>query len=324
MTDTRRQALEEWLAEVAPAMTGPLEIASADASFRRYFRLRVAGGSLIAMDAPPAHEDVRPFVDVAQRLAAAGLHVPRIRAHDPDNGFVLMSDLGVTAYLERMDAAGAHALMDQAVAALVRMQAMAPTEGLPAYDEKRLGAELDLFPQWYVRRHLGIEPAATWWDDWEAARATLIARALAQPHVFVHRDYMPRNLMVSDPSPGVIDFQDAVVGPLTYDLASLLRDAFVSWPEADEQRWIETYHETASAGGLPVPEPARLRADLDAMAAQRHLKVLGIFARLCHRDGKPGYIEDAPRFHAYLARETGDPGLAPLRRVLRALPESAT
>jgi aminoglycoside/choline kinase family phosphotransferase len=212
--------------------------------------------------------------------------------------------------------------MDRAVTALVRMQSETSAAGLPAYDADRLGAELDLFPRWYVRQHLGIEPESAWWRDWEVAREALIARALAQPRVFVHRDYMPRNLMVIDPSPGVIDFQDAVLGPITYDLASLLRDAFLSWPEADERRWIGAYEEAARAAGLPVQDPERLRADLDTMAAQRHLKVLGIFARLCHRDGKPGYVEDAPRFLAYLARETGDPELAPLRRVLAALPGS--
>lgn len=323
--DPRRQALERWLAAVRPDVAGPLEPASGDASFRRYFRVPVTDGSVIAMDAPPGQEETHPFVDIAGRLAAAGLTVPAILAHDPDAGFLLLGDLGRTGYMERLDTADARALMDAAVAALVRMQATVDSAGLPAYDAARLAAELDLFPEWYVRRQLGVDPGPAWWRDWSDACARLVERALAQPRVFVHRDYMPRNLMVTAAPPGILDFQDAVAGPITYDLASLLRDAFVSWPAADEARWIEAYLAGARAAGLPVPaDAAAFRADLDAMAAQRHLKVLGIFARLCHRDGKPRYIADAPRFHAYLERETADdPGLAPLRAALAALPRAA-
>ena len=324
-TDTRRQALEAWLRTVRADVSGPLEPASSDASFRRYFRVPVTGGSLVAMDAPPDREDTDPFVDVARRLAAAGLRVPAILARDRDRGFLLMTDLGRILYIDRLAEAPAGPLMDAAITALVRMQAGIDPAGLPVYDAARLGAELDLFPTWYVRRHLGVEPGAGWWRDWHAARAALIARALGQARVFVHRDYMPRNLMVTGEGPGILDFQDAVAGPITYDLASLLRDAFLSWPAADEERWIAAYRERAREAGLPVAaDAAAFRRDLDAMAAQRHLKVLGIFARLCHRDGKPRYIADAPRFHAYLAREIGeDPALQPLRAALAALPHGA-
>lgn len=321
----RRAALEQWIAGLRADVAGPLAPASVDASFRRYFRVPVAGGSLVAMDAPPAHEDVRPFVEVARRLATAGIHVPEILAVDAARGFVLMTDLGTSGYLERLgDDPGP--LYDDAIAALVRMQARAPVDGLPAYDAGRLGAELDLFPEWYVRRHLGLEPPAPWWRNWEATRAALIDSALAQPRVFVHRDYMARNLVVSEPNPGVLDFQDAVAGPLSYDPVSLVRDAFVSWPPAVEARLLECYRARAADAGLPVPDDAAaFRRDVDRMGAQRHLKVLGIFARLHHRDGKAHYIADAPRFRAYLARESGaDPGLAALRELLDALPAEPT
>lgn len=318
----RRAVLQRWITGLRADVAGPLAPASVDASFRRYFRVPVTDGSLVAMDAPPAHEDVGPFVDVARRLTAAGIHVPEILAVDAERGFVLMTDLGTTGYMDRLGGDDPGPLYDDAIAALVRMQARASVAGLPAYDAGRLGAELDLFPEWYVRRHLGLEPPASWWRAWEAARETLIESALAQPRVFVHRDYMPRNLMVSAPNPGVLDFQDAVVGPLTYDPVSLVRDAFVSWAPAVEERLLERYRALAAAAGLPVPDDgAAFRRAADRMGAQRHLKVLGIFARLHHRDGKAHYIADAPRFRRYLERESGaDEDLAPLREVLAALP----
>jgi len=319
--DERKAALERWLAGVRPDVCGALTPASADASFRRYFRVPTEAGSLIAMDAPPAQEDSHAFVDIAARLERAGLHVPRVLASDIEQGFLLLSDLGTTGYLDRLDTEQADGLYREAIDALVRMQARADTTGLPEYDGDRLGAELDLFPAWYVQRHLGVEPGARWWDAWHAVRGRLIDSALGQPRVFVHRDFMPRNLMIASPNPGVLDFQDALAGPITYDPVCLLRDAFVSWPPETEDRWLEYYRGRAEHAGLPVcGDAARFRRDLDWMGVQRHLKVLGIFARLCHRDGKPHYIADAPRFLDYLAREVGPyPDLAPLRELLDAL-----
>lgn len=321
-SSARQQALTQWITGLRADVAGPLTPASVDASFRRYFRVPVADGSLVAMDAPPAHEDVRPFVDVARRLATAGIHVPQILAVDVARGFLLMTDLGTTGYMDRLGGDDPGPLYDDAIAALVRMQARVPVDGLPEYDAARLGAELDLFPEWYVRRHLGLEPPAPWWRAWQAARETLIGSALAQPRVFVHRDYMPRNLMVTAPNPGVLDFQDAVAGPLSYDPVSLVRDAFVSWPPAVEERLLEHYRAAAADAGLPVPDDAAaFRRDVDRMGAQRHLKVLGIFARLWYRDGKARYIADAPRFRGYLERASGrDPGLTALRELLDALP----
>lgn len=318
----REHELERWIADLRSDVHGPWTAASSDASFRRYFRIPVTSGSLIAMDAPPEHEDTRPFLDVAGRLAAGGLNVPRILAADIERGFVLMTDLGASGYLDALGTNAADALLDDAVDALVRIQSEVSCDGLPLYDETRLQAELDLFPTWYVRRHLGIEPDPGWWRTWEAACRVLLDNALAQPRVFVHRDFMARNLMVTDPNPGVLDFQDAVAGPISYDPVCLLRDAFISWPPEAEDQWLYRYHRSAAAAGLPVPAAFdEFRRQAELMGAQRHLKVLGIFARLCHRDGKDGYIADAPRFLDYLARETAPyPELEPLRTALTGLP----
>jgi len=322
MGDADRLAqLEHWLTTVRDDVTGPCTPASADASFRRYFRVPTRAGSLIAMDAPPEHEDSRPFVDIARRLAAAGLHVPQILSADLDRGFLLMTDLGDRGYLAALqrDSTASDELYADAVDALVTMQARGETAGLPQYDTARLDAELDLFPTWYVRRHLGHEPDDAWWQAWTEVRHLLIDAALAQPRVFVHRDYMPRNLMVCEPNPGILDFQDAVLGPVTYDLVSLLRDAFHSLAPDDEQRWIERYLARARAAGVTQPEEPFRAVDL--MGAQRHLKVLGIFARLRHRDGKADYLADARRFHRYLARAcAARHELEPLRHVLATLP----
>lgn len=318
----REHELEQWIADQRGDVRGPWTAASSDASFRRYFRIPLTDGSLIAMDAPPEHEDTRPFIDVAGRLAAAGLNVPRILAADTARGFVLMTDLGTSGYLDALAADPADALLDDAVGALLRIQCEVGCDGLPQYDEARLQAELDLFPTWFVQRHLGVDPDPDWWQAWEASCRVLLDNALAQPRVFVHRDFMARNLMLAEPNPGVLDFQDAVAGPISYDPVCLLRDAFISWPPETEDQWLRRYHGGAAAAGLPVPatfDDFRRQADL--MGAQRHLKVLGIFARLCHRDGKGGYIADAPRFLDYLARETTPyPELRPLQTVLAGLP----
>ncbi len=322
MTTDREHALAEWIAQQRDDAAGPWQAASSDASFRRYFRIPVRDGALIAMDAPPEHEDARPFIDVAQRLRRAGIHVPQVLASDLDRGFVLMSDLGTVGYMDRLSGADDDALLADAIAALIHMQVHTPCDDLPVYDAERLQRELDLFTDWYVRRHLGVEPNGAWWRAWQTCCGVLIDSAVAQPRVFVHRDYMARNLMVATPNPGVLDFQDAVAGPISYDPVCLLRDAFISWSPASEEEWLRRYHRDARAAGLPVPPTLDdFRRQADLMGAQRHLKVLGIFARLCHRDGKPGYIADAPRFLGYLARETASyETLAPLREVLRALP----
>ncbi len=318
----REHELEQWIAGLRSDVRGPWTVASSDASFRRYFRVPVTDGSLIAMDAPPEHEDTRPFVDVARRLAAGGVNVPRILAADSARGFVLMTDLGARGYLEALRDDAADTLLDDAVGALLRIQSEVGCDGLPLYDEARLQAELDLFPTWFVQRHLGVDPDPDWWHAWRTACRVLLDNALAQPRVFVHRDFMARNLMLTEPNPGVLDFQDAVAGPISYDPVCLLRDAFISWPPETEDEWLRRYHSGAAAAGLPVPaafDDFRRQADL--MGAQRHLKVLGIFARLCHRDGKNGYIADAPRFLDYLARETAPyPELRPLQTVLADLP----
>lgn len=320
--DEREHELERWITQLRGDIGGPWTAASSDASFRRYFRIPVSDGSLIAMDAPPEYEDTRPFLDVAGRLADGGLNVPRILAADVERGFVLMTDLGARGYLDALNADAAEVLLDDAIAALLRMQAEVACDDLPSYDEARLRAELDLFPTWYVQRHLGIDPEPDWWDTWETSCRVLLDNALTQSRVFVHRDFMARNLMVTAPNPGVLDFQDAVAGPISYDPICLLRDAFVSWPPATEDRWLRHYHGGAIAAGLAVPgEFDQFRRQADLMGAQRHLKVLGIFARLRHRDGKADYLDDAPRFLDYLARETAPYSeLEPLRRALVALP----
>ncbi|PWG65247.1 aminoglycoside phosphotransferase family protein [Spiribacter halobius] len=320
-TDPRLAGLHTWLTEVLGSRAIRLEVASADASFRRYFRVHHGGGTAIAMDAPPEREPCEPFLRVARLLRVAGLHAPAVLAADAGRGYLLLEDLGGDTYLDVLLAGEARPepLLDDAVDALVRWQAASRDGVLPPYDRALLERELDLFPTWYVGRHLGLTPGSDWQAAWRAGRAALVDAALAQPHVWVHRDYMPRNLLPADPNPGVIDFQDAVHGPITYDLASLLRDAFIEWSPQQEARWVRRYQAAAMAAGLPVPEP--LAPALDLMAAQRHLKVLGIFARLCHRDGKPRYIAEAPRFLRYLDREFAPyPELADLREAVAALP----
>jgi hypothetical protein len=300
----RFELLQAWIRARRPGVGFELFPASADASFRRYFRVRFAhGATMIAMDAPPAHEDCGPFVHVAGLLAEAGLHAPRVEEQDLAQGFLLLTDLGDTTYLAAMNADRAQAfeLFDHATTALVRWQLASRPEVLPSYDGALLQRELDLFPDWYVSRHLGIELTPAQKGVLDQAFSLLIASALAQPKVFVHRDYMPRNLMVCDPNPGVLDFQDAVYGPITYDVASLFRDAFVSWEEENVLDWTVRYWEKARKAQLPVQADfGAFYRDFEWMGLQRHLKVLGIFARLKYRDGKSGYLEDTPRFVAYV------------------------
>ena len=299
-SDIRRRALDQWVGDWLGAPVSG-EVASADASFRRYFRYRHGGRTLVAMDAPPEQEDCRPFVDVAGRLARAGVAVPEILHQDLEQGFLLLTDMGRETWLTALDGGNADAWFDAALETLITQQRFADTRGLPEYDRALLRRELDLFPHWYLGEHRGLRLDGDTSGRLDAVFETLIESALAQPRVFVHRDFMPRNLMVSDPNPGVIDFQDAVAGPISYDLISLFKDAFLSWPEASVLEWLRDSHRRAAAAGLPVPAAFDdLLRWCDLMGAQRHLKVIGIFARIRHRDGKPKYLEDAPRFFAYL------------------------
>ncbi|MEO6362074.1 MAG: phosphotransferase [Caldimonas sp.] len=321
-----------WFSAVAARhglVAATLRPASADASFRRYFRVDLAaGGSLVVMDAPPPQEDVRPFVRVAALATRAGLHVPRVIEADVDHGFLLLADLGSELYLGALQAAVAEgrpdradALMRDALAALVSWQVGIDGSALPPYDDAQLRRELALFPEWCVQRECSV----TWTPDesatWSAACDALVTDALAQPRVAVHRDWMPRNLMVASPNPGILDFQDAVSGPIAYDLASLLRDAFISWDEEQEIDWAVRWWQAARQAGLPVPADfGELWRAVEWIGLQRHLKVLGIFCRLKHRDAKPAYSADLPRFFAY-AHKTASryAQLRPLARLLEPL-----
>ena len=283
--------------------------ASADASFRRYFRLTfdaaASGGdaTLIAMDAPPPMENCAPFVHVASLLAGAGINAPRVRAADMERGFLLLTDLGDRTYLDALDDASAPQLYSDAIDALVRWQGATRAGELPPYDEALLARELALFPDWYVARHLGATLSPAQSAALGGVFRALLDNNLAQPRVYVHRDYHSRNLMVCPDNPGVLDFQDAVEGPITYDLVSLLRDAYVAWDEERELDWAIRCWERSRRAGLPVhPDFGEFWRDFEWMGAQRQLKVLGIFARLCHRDGKDRYVADMPRVMRYLRR----------------------
>ncbi|MET0100548.1 MAG: phosphotransferase [Sedimenticola sp.] len=304
----RLRALEAWLS-TSVGLTGfTVEPASADASFRRYFRVTVSGdGSYVAMDAPPEKEDCRPFVTLARGLGALGVHVPHIHAEDLEQGFLLLEDFGSTHYLDVLDADSAERLYADALDSLAIIQASGPRDALPLYDEAMLRREMELFPDWLLNRQLGmtLEPAEQ--QVLEDAFTVLVANALEQPQVFVHRDYHSRNLLVtSGRNPGVLDFQDAVVGPVTYDLASLLRDCYISWPEAQVERWAMGYFAMAVASGILHQEHEQdFIRWFDLMGMQRHLKASGIFARLNRRDGKPGYLKDIPRTLGYVVEVAG-------------------
>ena len=310
----RQAAFERWLARLQPVhrlQPDSLRVASADASFRRYFRLDTEdGASRIVMDAPPAHENCAPFVRVAALMQAAGLHVPQILDWDEAGGFMLMTDLGTRTLMEVLDRDRPEAnrpRFAQAIDALLAWQQASRPGELPPYDEALLRRELQLFPDWYLGRHRGVTLDAEQTATLERQFALIVARNLAAPQVHVHRDFMPRNLMVGAPEGplGVLDFQDAVHGPITYDIASLMRDAFLTWEEDFVIDITVRYWEKARKAGLMDFEDwhsdfgAFYRA-VEWMGLQRHLKVAGIFARLTLRDGKPKYLADAPRFIAYI------------------------
>ncbi len=330
----RRASFEVWLASIENAhglRPDSLRPASSDASFRRYLRIDGASGSFIVMDAPPAHEDVRPFVAVASLIQQAGLNAPQVLAQDVEHGFLLLSDLGSQLYLGELrsalaaeDTSSADRLMRAALSTLVVWQQRVDASTLPAYDDALLRRELALFPEWCVQREFGVVWGADELAVWATTVNLLVASALAQPTVAVHRDYMPRNLMVCGDvanGPGILDFQDAVRGPITYDVASMLRDAFISWDEELELDWAIRYWQQARKVGLPVPADfGEFWKPLEWMGLQRHLKVLGIFCRLKHRDGKPAYSADLPRFFAYAHKvATRYEGFGPLARLLEPL-----
>jgi len=334
--DVRLQHLKVWLDEqlaklfaeqswgtVPPAT---LTAASSDASFRRYFRWEGDGRSFVVMDAPPPQENCKPFVDIAFLLAKSGINVPKIYAEDLERGFLLLNDLGNKTYLDVIDGENADALFHDALQALLAFQQLPMVAPLPSYDVALLRRELELFPEWYVKHELGVEFDAAQQQQWQHISELLIDSALAQPKVLVHRDYMPRNLMLSEPNPGVLDFQDAVYGPVTYDVTCLFKDAFLSWPEERVRGWLESYWQQASALDIPVQADFEdfLRAS-DLMGVQRHLKVIGIFARICHRDGKPRYLADVPRFFSYIeAVIARRPELAELQALFSSLRAGAT
>jgi aminoglycoside/choline kinase family phosphotransferase len=327
--DARASALHEFLAGALHPVSFSIAPASSDASFRRYFRATLHGSSplapgaasLVAMDAPPPHEDCRPFVRIAALLADAGLHAPKVLAQDVDQGFLLLTDLGTTMYLDALDAASAPGLYLDAIDALVLWQRATRDGVLAPYSEALLARELALFPDWYVARHLDRVLDAGQHEALAASFRAILANNLAQPRVYVHRDYHSRNLMVASPNPGVLDFQDAVLGPITYDLVSLLRDAYVEWDEERQLDWAIRYWERARKASLPVAADfGDFWRDFEWMGVQRQLKVLGIFARLFHRDGKDVYLAHMPRVLGYVRKAAARyRELDPLTRLLDAL-----
>lgn len=318
---SRTLSIDAWLHAHLPGRTYTTAPASADASFRRYFRVTSGADTWILMDAPPEHEDCRPFVAVARLFGAAGVHVPAVIAEDFDNGYLLLSDLGSTTYLDALDESSADGLYRAANQALVGIQGASRPGVLPEYDRALLLRELRLFPDWYVARHLGVTLDETQSRTLDQVFEAILANNLAQPRVYVHRDYHSRNLMVTQPNPGILDFQDAVYGPITYDLVSLYKDAYVSWSEERVLDWVVRYWEAARAASLPVNADFGLfYRDFEWMGVQRHIKVLGIFARLFHRDGKDRYLQDMPLVMSYLRAACGRYAeLAPLLHLLDEL-----
>jgi len=345
----RQTQLTDWLSSLYPGQPFTLAPASADASFRRYFRvtfnhqderdgrasrreqLEMQGaaqrattytglvgeeractqrssssaqqaGTLIVMDAPPQHEDCKPFLHVGKLFEQAGTHVPHVYAQDLSQGFLLLADLGNTTYLQALNRGNARELYGQALDALIKIQLASKPNELPPYDEALLRRELNLFPEWHIGKHLGVTLTEKQQSKLEQVFERILANNLAQPCVYVHRDYHSRNLMfVPDNNPGILDFQDAVYGPITYDLASLFKDAYIRWEEEEIIDWLIHYWEKARKAGLPVREDfGEFYRDYEMMGVQRHIKVLGIFARLYHRDGKEGYLKDMPLVMEYL------------------------
>ncbi len=309
-TDLRLTQIKQWLGTLSanPVVIDSLRPASADASFRRYFRVDAAdGNTLIVMDAPPPQENVQPFIHVAEVFGATGVSVPHILAKDVEQGFLLLSDLGATTYLHELTHDSAHKLYMDAIDALILLQTQSQPDVFPEYDRAMLHRELMLFPDWYINKHLGVTLTDKQQAELNKIFDALLANNLAQAQVYVHRDYHSRNLMVlPQRNPGILDFQDAVYGPITYDLVSLLRDAYIQWDEEMVLDWAIRYWEGAKRAGLPVnPDIDAFYRDFEFMGLQRHLKVLGIFARLYHRDGKDGYLKDLPLVMEYTRKAAG-------------------
>jgi aminoglycoside/choline kinase family phosphotransferase len=322
----RAGAFERWLDGIAPRrrlLPETARLASADASFRRYFRVNAGGDTptYIVMDAPPDKENSEPFVRIAALMAEAGVTAPKVLEWDREHGFLLLDDLGARTLLDVIDPAdpdAARPLYEQAIDSLILWQRASRPDVLPPYDRALLERELALFPEWYVARHRGLAVEGQLKERLDRGFALIVENNLAAPRVYVHRDFMPRNLMAGGASLGVLDFQDAVYGPITYDIASLMRDAFLSWDEAFVIDMTVRYWQKARQAGLPVDEDfgAFYRA-VEWMGLQRHLKVAGIFARITLRDGKPKYLADAPRFIAYIRATAGRyRELAPLLRAI--------
>lgn len=306
--DIRQQKLGEWLVATLQRTDFRLTTASADASFRRYFRVHLIAENgdeetLIAMDAPPPQENCEPFVRVAKLFGEAGVHVPSVIAQDLTQGFLLLSDLGDVTYLSKLNQETASGLYHDANMALIKLQLASQPNVLPDYDSALLTREMQLFPDWYINKHLNLTLSEKQKAALQQTFEVLNNNILAQGKVYVHRDYHARNLMVCDDNPGVLDFQDAVYGPITYDLVSLLKDAYISWEEEQIIDWCVRYWQAARKAELPVPDDfSEFYRDFEYMGAQRHIKVLGIFARLYHRDGKDGYLKDMPLVMAYLRK----------------------
>lgn len=304
--DKRFEALKEWTGRVLGTGAFDIRPVSADASFRRYFRVTLGRRSLIVMDAPPDKDDMRSYVVIARRFHVLGLNVPEVLEQDHERGFLLITDLGEQLYLPNLNEQSVERLYGDALGALVVLQAGTSTDVadkfLPDYDAALLTHEMEIFREWYLGRHLGLKLATGQSQTLDEMFAQLVRSALSQPRVWVHRDYHSRNLMVTRPNnPGILDFQDAVLGPVTYDLVSLLRDCYIAWPRARVEDWVKGYHELALQSGIPVGEDdARFLRWFDLMGVQRHLKATGIFARLNHRDGKSGYLADIPRTLGYV------------------------
>lgn len=299
--DKRLEALKQWLTKELGFSDYQLAPASADASFRRYFRVTHDGTSHIVMDAPPEKENCQPFIHLSGILDSLGLHVPVIQQKDLKQGFLLLTDLGSRVYLDNLDTDSVDRLYGDAINALLHMQTY-QGNNIPDYTQALLLNEMELFREWYLGKHLQLSLAASQQAILDQVFAFLADTALTQPRVLVHRDYHSRNLMVcEDNNPGILDFQDAVIGPVTYDLVSLLRDCYISWPLAKVEAWVAAYHQQAEQSGvLSGIDLAKFMYWFDLMGIQRHLKATGIFARLNYRDGKPGYLNDIPRTLGYV------------------------